>query len=71
MNSRSRTYLCMPVITMKFLKIRTPENYCNYPTAIRLEDADGMANSVDPDQTAQEQSDLGLQSLPRFVCLKS
>ena len=29
-----------------------------------LQDADGMANSVDPDQTAPlEQSDLGLQCL--------
>ena len=32
-------------------------------------DADGMANSVDPDQTApQEQSDLGLHCLPQ-ACL--
>ena len=34
-------------------------------------DADSMANSVDPDQTApQEQSDLGLHCLPRPVCPK-
>ena len=32
-------------------------------------DADGMANSVDPDQTAQ--SDLGLHCLPRPVCPKT
>ena len=32
-------------------------------------DADGMANSVDPDQTAQ--SDLGLHSLPRHICPKT
>ena len=29
-------------------------------------DADGMANSVDPDQ----QSDLGLHCLPRHICPK-
>ena len=35
-------------------------------------DVEGMANSVDPDQTApQEQSDLGLHCLPRTVCLKT
>ena len=33
--------------------------------------ADGMANKVDPDQTAPlEQSDLGLHCLPRPVCPK-
>ena len=36
-------------------------------------DADGMANSVDPDQTAseeavQKQSDLGLHCLLRPIC---
>ena len=31
-------------------------------------DADRMANSVDPDQTAP---DLGLQCLPRHICLKT
>ena len=31
-------------------------------------DADGMANSVAPDQ---EQSDLGLHCLPRHVCPKT
>ena len=31
-------------------------------------DADGMANSVDPDQ---EQSDLGLHCLPRHICPKT
>ena len=40
-------------------------------------DADGMANSVDPDQTAplgaalEEQSDLSLHCLPRPVCPKT
>ena len=32
-----------------------------------LKVADGMANSVDPDQTAWEQSDLGLHCLLRPV----
>ena len=31
-------------------------------------DAEGIANSVDPDQ---EQSDLGLHYLPRPICLKT
>ena len=35
-------------------------------------DADGMANSVDPDQTApQEQFDVGIHCLPRSVSLKT
>ena len=35
-------------------------------------DADEMANSVDPDQTAPlEQSDQGLHCLPRPVCPKT
>ena len=35
-------------------------------------DADGMVNSVDSDQTAlQEQSDLGLHCLPRHICPKT
>ena len=36
--------------------------------------ADGMANSVDPDQTAPvgaEQSDLGLHCLHKPACLKT
>ena len=38
-------------------------------------DADGMANSADPDQTAsgsaqEEQSDQGLHHLPRHICRK-
>ena len=36
------------------------------------EDANGIANSEDPDQTApQEQSDLGLHSLPGPICPKT
>ena len=35
-------------------------------------DAEEIANSVDPDQTAPlEQSDLGLHCLPRPICLKT
>ena len=48
--------------TVKFLNFRTPENFCcNLPKIqtkrpnlliFRLEDANGIANSEDPDQTA-------------------
>ena len=35
-------------------------------------DANGIANSEDPDQTApEEQSDLGLHCLPRSICPKT
>ena len=35
-------------------------------------DANGIANSEDPDQTApREQSDLGLHCLPRPICPKT
>ena len=34
-------------------------------------DADVMANRVDPDQTAEEQSDLGLHCLLISVCPKT
>ena len=35
-------------------------------------DAEGIANSVDPDQLLlEEQSDLGLHCLPRPVCPKT
>ena len=35
-------------------------------------DANGIANSEDPDQTApEEQSDLGLHCLPRPICPKT
>ena len=39
-----------------------------YDRVKSLKDADGMANSVDPDQNAQEQSDLRLHCLHRPVC---
>ena len=40
-----------------------------YHRVMSPNDADGMANSVDPDQT--EQSDLGLHCLPRPVSPKT
>ena len=51
------------------------ENYCNYTKigtisfylrGIGPAEADGIVNSVDPDQ-----SDLGLHCLPRHVCPKT
>ena len=40
-----------------------------YNAVIYSKDADGTADSVDPDQTApKEQSDLGLHCLLRPVC---
>ena len=34
---------------------------------MRPKSVDGMANSVDPDQTAQEQFELGLLCLPKII----
>ena len=42
-----------------------------YHRVMSPNDADGMANSVDPDQTAPQQSDLGLHFLPRDICPKT
>ena len=39
-----------------------------YHTVMSPNNADGMANSVDP---GQEQSDLGLHCLPRPICPKT
>ena len=64
--------------TVKLLKIRTPKNCCKYSRNLTMwyhhrtmhpKDRDGMANRVDPDQTAPK-SDLGLHCLSRTVCLK-
>ena len=58
--------------TVKFLNFRTPENfaviYLKFKQMPKLRvfyqnDANGKANSEDPDQT--EQSDLGLHCSPR------
>ena len=50
--TRSMKYL--PKIQTKWL----------YHRVIRPKEVDGMSNNVDPDQTAQEQSDLGLHCRP-------
>ena len=44
-----------------------------YHTVMSPNDADGMAKSVDPDQTAPlgAGSDLGLHCLPRHICPKT
>ena len=62
-------------ITINFINIRT-QKICCYHSKIRTmwlchrvmgpNDADGMANSVDPDQT-----DLGLHCLLRPICPKT
>ena len=57
--------LCMPALKDHYCKtpkkLNTPKNYCNYPKiwqiwifdrVMYVNDADGMANSADPDQTA-------------------
>ena len=41
------------------------------PEGILSKNANGIADSEDPDQTAQEQSDLGLHCLPRPICQKT
>ena len=51
-------------LTVNFLNIRTPQNCCNHSKiwtkwlsrVLSPNDADGMANSVDPDQTAPRSS---------------
>ena len=39
-----------------------------YQSVMCPKGADGLANSADPDWTAQEQSDLGLHCLSRLIC---
>ena len=66
----------------KFPKYSDTQNICCnhskiwtkwlYHRVMSPNDADGMANSVDPDQTAPlEQSDLGLHYLLRPICPKT
>ena len=64
--------------TVNFLIFGHPKMCCNhskiwtmwlYHRVMSPNDADGMANSVDPDQT--DCSDLGLHCLPRHVCPKT
>ena len=66
------------VLTVKILNFPTPENFAviylkfNERPNLRVflqKDANGIANSEDPDQT--EPSDLGLHCLPRHVCPKT
>ena len=68
--------------TVKFLNFLKPENFAvNYLKFKQRsqtlgyfikKDANGIANSEDPDQTAlEEQSDLGLHYLPRHICQKT
>ena len=62
----------------KFPKYSDTQNICCnhskiwtvwlYHRVMNPNDADGMANSVDPDQT---ESDLGLHCLPRLICPKT
>ena len=61
--------------TVKFLNFRTSENFAVIylilkkeakPWVFRQKDANGIANSEDPDQ-----SDLDLLCLPRPICLKT
>ena len=54
-------------LTIKFLNFRTPENFA----VIYLKLKQRVANSEDPDQTLEEQSDLGLHCLPRSICPKT
>ena len=60
--SDARKLCCnLPKIQTKRLNLRVfPPIYAN-----------GIANSEDPDQTAEEQSDLGLHCLPRSICLET
>ena len=64
--------------TVKILKFPTPKKFAVitlkveqdgfFLRVMHLKDAEGIANSVDPDQ---EQSDLGLHCLLRPVCPKT
>ena len=49
---------------MTAIKLNSLVFQCSYAS----KGADGMPNSVGPDQTAQEQSDLGLQCLLSTSC---
>ena len=61
------------IFTIKILQIRTPEKIVGKLRSNKValtysnasKNADGMANSVNPDQTAPVAADLGLHYLPR------
>ena len=73
--------------TVKFLNFRTPDNFAVIYLKFKKrgqtfwyfikKDANGIANSEDPDQTApigavlEEQSDMGLHCLPGPICRKT
>ena len=47
-------------------------SFCHPETKMKKKDANEIANSVAPDQTAShEHSDLGLHCLPRHICPKT
>ena len=49
-----------------------PKMFGLFGAVMHFKDADGLTDSVDPDQTAPKgQSDLGLHCLPRSVCPKT
>ena len=57
------------LITAEFLNFRTPKLLAVITREICQKGADGMAISVDPDQTAP--LDTGEHGLLRLVCLKT
>ena len=76
-NSHRSIHLSLHPQFAKYLKIfKFWTICCNHPRSLTRwlflsvmhpKDAEGIANSVDPDKTAQK-SDLGLHCLPRSVC---
>ena len=57
------------LITAEFLNFGTPKLFAVITREICQKSADGMASSVDPDQTAA--IDMGEHDLLRLVCLKT
>ena len=55
------TYYTISIIVLKWNKLV-------YNAVVYQKDADRMTHSVNPDQTAPEQSDLGLHCLLRPIC---
>ena len=80
-NPEKETTALISKYTVKLLNFRHKKLCCNSPKIqtkrpnLRVfphKDANGIANSEDPDQTAPgKQSDLGLHCLPRPVCPKT
>ena len=61
-----------PNIEVHFGNQNCPNNrtVCFLSAVTGLKDADDIANSVDPEQTVQKQSDLSLHCLLRAICPK-